>query len=143
MEKLKYKEMVEKASPNSNLKLNCINAFWIGGSICVIGEMITQWFLNSEFALDDARMYTSVVLIFFGVLMTGIGVYDKLGKHAGAGSVVPITGFANSVAAPAMEFKKEGFIFGVGAKIFVIAGPVIVYGILSSMVVGIFYYLMR
>jgi stage V sporulation protein AC len=135
--------MVEKSSPNTNLILNCLNAFWTGGLICVIGQFITNSFLNLGCDIDIARTITSVILIFIGILLTGLGVYDEIGKIAGAGSVVPITGFANSVAAPALEFKKEGFIFGVGAKMFIIAGPVIVYSTLTSVIVGIFYYLSK
>ena len=141
--KNKFKQMVEQSSPNTNFLINCLNAFWIGGLICVIGQFITNFFLKMDFDIDISRAMTCVILIFFGVLLTGLGVYDKIGKHAGAGSIVPITGFANSVAAPALEFKREGFIFGVGAKIFVIAGPVIVYGTLASVIVGIFYYLSK
>ena len=136
----KYQKMVEKSSPNTNLGLNCLNAFWTGGLICVIGQFITNSFLNFGFDLEIARTITSVILIFIGILLTGLGVYDEIGKVAGAGSIVPITGFANSVAAPALEFKREGFIFGVGAKMFIIAGPVIVYSTLTSVIVGIFYY---
>lgn len=141
--KAKYQKMVEKSSPNTNLGLNCLNAFWTGGLICVIGQFITNSFLNLGCDIDIARTITSVILIFIGILLTGLGVYDEIGKIAGAGSVVPITGFANSVAAPALEFKKEGFIFGVGAKMFIIAGPVIVYSTLTSVIVGIFYYLSK
>ncbi len=141
--KAKYQKMVEKSSPNTNLILNCLNAFWTGGLICVIGQFITNSFLNLGCDIDIARTITSVILIFIGILLTGLGVYDEIGKIAGAGSVVPITGFANSVAAPALEFKKEGFIFGVGAKMFIIAGPVIVYSTLTSVIVGIFYYLSK
>ena len=106
----------------------------------MIGEFITNYFLNLGYELEVARTFCSVILIFFGVILTGFGVYDKIGKFAGAGSIVPITGFANSVAAPALEFKKEGYIFGVGAKMFLISGPVIVYSTLASVIVGIFYY---
>lgn len=141
--KAKYQKMVEKSSPNTNLILNCLNAFWTGGLICVIGQFITNSFLNLGCDIDIARTITSVILIFIGILLTGLGVYDEIGKIAGSGSVVPITGFANSVAAPALEFKKEGFIFGVGAKMFIIAGPVIVYSTLTSVIVGIFYYLSK
>lgn len=140
MDKKKYQEQVDKMSPKTNLLLNCFNAFWTGGLICVIGEFITNYFLNLGYEPEIARTFCSVILIFCGVLLTGLGVYDKIGKIAGAGSIVPITGFANSVAAPSLEFKKEGYIFGVGAKMFLIAGPVIVYSTLASVIVGIFYY---
>ncbi len=138
--KAKYQKMVEKSSPNTNLGLNCLNAFWSGGLICCLGQFFTNSFLNFGCDLEIARTLTSVTLIFIGVILTGFGIYDEIGKVAGAGSVVPITGFANSVAAPALEFKREGFIFGVGAKMFIIAGPVIVYSTLTSVIVGIFYY---
>ena len=140
IDKKKYQDAVEKMSPKTNIFLNCFNAFWSGGLICVIGEFITNYFLNLGYELEVARTFCSVILIFFGVILTGFGVYDKIGKFAGAGSIVPITGFANSVAAPALEFKKEGYIFGVGAKMFLISGPVIVYSTLASVIVGIFYY---
>lgn len=137
----KYQKMVDQSSPSTNLGLNCLNAFWSGGLICVIGQFITNTFLNSGYDIEISRTLTSVILIFIGILLTGFGIYDEIGKIAGAGSVVPITGFANSVAAPALEFKREGFIFGVGAKMFIIAGPVIVYSTLTSVIIGIFYYL--
>lgn len=139
----KYQKMVEKSSPNTNLFLNCLNAFWSGGLICVIGQFITNSLLNFGCDLEISRTLTSIILIFIGIILTGFGIYDEIGKIAGAGSVVPITGFANSVAAPALEFKKEGFIFGVGAKMFIIAGPVIVYSTLTSVLVGIIYYLSK
>lgn len=143
MAKQKYQKLVEKTTPNSRLLLNCIKAFIIGGLLCCLGQYISKICLSLGIDKDAAGMYTSVILIFLGVLFTGFGLYDKLGKFAGAGSIVPITGFANSVAAPAIEFKKEGFILGVGARMFIIAGPVIVYGVLSSVIIGIVYYFMR
>lgn len=143
MAKQKYQKLVEQTTPNSKLLTNCIKAFIIGGLICCLGQFISNMCISSGLSKDAAGMYTSVILVFLGVLFTGFGLYEKLGKFAGAGSVVPITGFANSVAAPAIEFKKEGFILGVGAKMFIVAGPVIVYGTLSSIIVGIVYYFMR
>ncbi len=139
----KYGEMVKAASPNSKLGVDCVKAFIVGGIICILGQFITNILLNYGLSKDSASMYTTIILIFLGVLLTGLGVYEKLGKFAGAGSIVPVTGFANSVAAPAIEFKKEGFIFGVGAKMFIIAGPVVLYGTLTSILVGIIYYFMR
>ncbi len=139
----KYKKMVEKASPNSNIVSDCLKAFLVGGFICTVGQFINNYFVNRGFEKDDASMYTSIILILIAVLLTGFGVYDKFGKFAGAGSVVPITGFANSVAAPAIEFKKEGYILGVGAKIFLVAGPVILYGVLTSVIVGLIYYFVK
>lgn len=143
-EKIKqYEKMVEKASPNSHIFLDCIKAFLVGGIICTIGQFIMNILLNNGFSRDDSSIYTSVILIGIASLLTGLGLYPKLGKFAGAGSIVPITGFSNSVTAPAIEFKKEGYILGVGAKIFTIAGPVILYGTLTSMIVGIIYYISK
>lgn len=138
--KKKYQELVNTVSPNSRLLANSVKAFVVGGLICDLGQLIQNTLTGMNVSKDDAGMYTSIILIFISVLLTGLGLYGKLGKFAGAGSVVPITGFANSVAAPAIEFKREGYVLGVGAKMFVIAGPVILYGTLASIVVGIFYY---
>lgn len=131
-----YDKMVKKSSPNSKTFQNCIKAFLIGGLICAIG----QGFINlyAFLGLDEksAKTLTSVTLIFLGIFMTAIGVYDKIARHAGAGTLVPITGFANSMSSPAIEFKAEGFITGLGAKLFIIAGPVIVYGVSASIIYG-------
>jgi stage V sporulation protein AC len=136
-----YAKMVKKASPNSPLFLNCLKAFFVGGLICALGQVLHVAFENMGASKDSAGAYVAMSLIFLAVLLTGLGVFDNLVKFAGAGAAVPITGFANAMAAPAIEFKKEGYIFGVGAKIFIIAGPVIVYGTLASMVVGTLYYI--
>jgi len=136
-----YGEMVKQASPNSHLWTDCLKAFLVGGAICLLGEAIMKGYAHMGLDKEQSGMMMSVTLIFAAALLTGLGLYEKLGKIAGAGSVVPITGFANSVAAPAIEFKKEGFIFGVGAKMFVVAGPVIVYGTLTSVIIGIIHYL--
>lgn len=141
--KEKFQAMVDEVSPKSHLLSDCIRAFMSGGFICVVGQFLHNSFMALGASQDDAGMYMAVLLIFLGALLTGIGVYDKIGLFAGAGSIVPITGFANSVAAPAIEFKKEGYVLGVGAKMFVVAGPVIVYGTLTSVLVGILYYFMR
>ena len=141
--KQEYQKMVEKASPNSHIVLDCVKAFVIGGLICCVGQIITNLFEYYGFSQNDLGIYTSSVLIFIASFMTGMGWYSKLGKFAGAGSIVPITGFSNSITSPAIEFKKEGYILGVGAKIFIIAGPVILYGILTSMAVGIIYYILK
>ncbi|GHU50742.1 stage V sporulation protein AC [Clostridia bacterium] len=141
--KEKYKEMVKETAPKSKTTANSFRAFIVGGGICVIGQIIHNLCLSAGAGRDSAGTYTAVVLIFLGCLLTGLGIYDKIGKFAGAGSVVPITGFANSVSAPAIEFKKEGYVLGVGAKIFVVAGPVIVYGTISSIIVGLIYYFTR
>ena len=142
-EKARFQQMVKEASPNSHLLADCTKAFVVGGVICVVGQFLTGSFMNAGFAKTDASMYTSVILIFAAVLLTGIGVYDKLGKFAGAGTIVPITGFANAVAAPAIEYKREGYVLGVGAKMFTVAGPVIVYGLAASIVCGAIYYIVR
>lgn len=138
--KQKYKKMVEKASPDSPIFTNCLKAFLVGGIICVIGEIINNIFKYYGFSKEDCGLYTSSILIVVASLLTGTGLYSRLGKFAGAGSIVPITGFSNSVTSPAVEFKKEGFVLGVGAKIFLIAGPVILYGVVTSMLVGVIYY---
>ena len=136
-----YDELVKRLTPNSNYVQGYVRAFWVGGTICVIGQLISmagEKLLNMT--SSSAAMFTSVVLIFLGTTLTGIGVYDDIGRNAGAGSVVPITGFANSMASPAIEFRREGLITGVGAKLFVVAGPVLVYGISASVAAGLIYY---
>ena len=142
-DKQRYAEMVEAASPGSTVGVNCIKAFLVGGSICAIGQIIHNALLAQNFTNDDAGLITAGILIVAAILLTALGLYNKLGKHAGAGSVVPITGFANAIAAPAIEYKGEGLILGVGAKMFVIAGPVIVYGAMASVLVGLVYYFVR
>lgn len=138
----RYERMVKALTPNSNYAQGYFRAFWVGGVICAFGQLIS---LLGEKALglpeSSASMLTSVTLIFLGTTLTGLGVYDDIGHYAGAGSIVPITGFANSIAAPAIEFKREGLVLGVGAKLFALAGPVLVYGIASSIVVGILYWI--
>lgn len=138
--KQKYDKMVKKASPNSPVFTNCIKAFVSGGIICTIGQVILNYVGKSSFTEDEAALITSIILILASAILTGLGLYEKLGKYCGAGTIVPITGFANSVISPAIEFKKEGMVFGMAAKMFLIAGPVIVYGTLTSMAVGILYY---
>ncbi len=134
-----YEEYVEKKSPNSPILKNCFNAFWVGGLICTIGQFILEYckYIN----LDTQISYTvvSVVLIFLSAFLTALNIFNKIGKFAGAGSLVPITGFANSIVSPAMEYKSEGYVLGVGAKMFTVAGPVLVYGISTSVIVGIIY----
>lgn len=138
-----YDKMVSQFTPPSSIFKNCIKAFIIGGLICVIGQFVMNFFISQGFDKQMVANSTSIVMIFLGAFLTGIGVYDKIGDHAGAGSVVPITGFANSIVSPAIEFKREGFVLGVGAKMFTIAGPVLVYGISSSIIVGIIYYFLK
>ncbi len=141
LSKKEYAELVSRLTPASNEKRSLLNAFLVGGFICSIGQFIRYFFmLELKIEGDDLAAATSVVLIFIGVLLTGLGVYDQIGKHAGGGSIVPITGFANSVASPAMEFSREGYIYGMAAKMFVVAGPIIVYGVSASVLVGLVYY---
>lgn len=141
--KKEYKEMVEQISPNSPLLLNCIKAFLVGGTICIIGQFIHNFFTNMGIGEEPTSAFTVITLVFLGVFLTGFNLYSRLGRFAGGGSIVPITGFANAVASAAMEFKKEGAILGLGARIFAIAGPVICYGIFSSFIVGIVYYILK
>lgn len=123
MQKQEYKTYAEKKSPNSPLWLNMLKAFLIGGLICVLGEGVRSFYTNWGLSLEEVAAATSITMVFLGVLLTGIGIYDNIAKHAGAGTLVPITGFANSVASPAIEYKSEGYVLGVGAKMFIIAGP--------------------
>lgn len=138
-----YREYIEKKSPKSKLLRNTIRAFIVGGAICVIGQFINSYFRSRGMDNDIAGSLTSITMIFLGALFTGLNIYDDLGKFAGAGSIVPITGFANSIVSPAMEFKNEGYVMGVGAKMFIVAGPVLVYGISVSIITGIVYYLLK
>ena len=133
-----YNRYVARISPKSPIGKDCLNAFWIGGSICVIGQLLLN-FYGKTVGLDEttAGAATSVTLIFLSALFTGLGLYGRLAKHAGAGTLVPITGFANAVVSPAIEFQSEGYITGTAVKMFTIAGPVIVYGITASVVYGV------
>ena len=137
-----YGEKVKRLTPNSNTPRDCLRAFWVGGVICCVGQALNMLGERLDLCEMTAPMFTSVVLIFIGTTLTGIGVYDRIGRYAGAGSVVPITGFANSVCAPAMEFRREGMVMGLGAKLFTVAGPVLTYGITASVAVGIIYYVL-
>ena len=119
----------------------CLRAFWVGGVICCIGQAVTIFGSGVlKLNLVASGMFTPSVMVFLGTTLTGLGVYDRIGEYAGAGSIVPITGFANSVAAPAMEFRREGLVLGLGAKLFLLAGPVITYGVTTSIVIGLIYY---
>lgn len=138
-----YNKMTSKASPNSKIFKNCTMAFLIGGLICTIGQGILNILKNSGLDLKEARALTSVALVFLGAFLTALGLYDNIAKHAGAGSLVPITGFSNSIVAPAIEFKSEGYVMGIGSKMFVIAGPVLVYGISASVLYGIIFYIVE
>ncbi|AIF51525.1 stage V sporulation protein AC [Pelosinus sp. UFO1] len=141
MQQEKYQSKVDNLTPKPPLLKNICWAFIVGGIICTLGQLITDYFVGLGFVKKEASAYSTVVLVFLGSFLTGLGLYDDLGKRAGAGSIVPITGFANSIVAPAMEFKREGYVFGVGAKMFVIAGPVLVYGMITSFIIGLIYWL--
>ena len=137
-----YMNYVKGISPKTNEKRSLFNAFWVGGLICSIGQTFRLVLENfAGLTGDELGAYVSMIMIFLGALLTGLGVYDRIGKFAGGGSIVPITGFANSVVSPAMEFKTEGYIYGTAAKMFVIAGPIIVFGVASSVLVGILYFI--
>ena len=142
MTKQEYSKYVKKVTPTKSLPLNMLKAFFVGGIICTIGQIILNYLLSLDFNKQDAASILSIILIGGSVLLTGLGLYSRLGNFAGAGSLVPITGFANSVASAAIEYKKEGQVFGIGCKIFTIAGPVILYGIISSWIAGLVYYLL-
>jgi stage V sporulation protein AC len=140
MTKDEYQKYVNKKYPNSKLLRNVFRAFLVGGLICVVGQLFTNLLKQEGFSSDTVAPLTSMIMIFLGATFTGLNVYDDLGRFAGAGSIVPITGFANSIVSPAMEYKSEGYVLGVGAKMFVIAGPVIVYGVSTSVIVGLIYF---
>ena len=135
-----YIAYVNSFDPPTKHFKNCFRAFMVGGLICCVGQALREVF-EKAFGLygDELAAAVSIVLIFLGTLLTGLGVYDRIGRNAGAGSIVPITGFANSVASPAMEFKAEGLVYGLAAKMFVVAGPIIVYGVLAGTAVGLIY----
>lgn len=137
--KEEYQTYVDQKTPNSPILKNCFNAFWVGGLICSIGQIIFE--ICKTRGVDETTSYTivSMILVFCSAFLTGLNVFNKIGKFAGAGSLIPITGFANSIVSPAMEYKSEGYVMGVGAKMFTVAGPVLVYGISSSIIVGIVY----
>ena len=136
-----YQNYVDKKSPNSPIIKNCFNAFWVGGLICSFGQLINEFCKYRNFNAQISGTIVSIFLIGISAFLTGLNIFNKIGKFAGAGSLVPITGFANSVVSPAMEYKSEGHIMGIGAKMFTVAGPVLVYGISSSIVYGILYFL--
>ena len=142
MTEKEYAKLVKDLSPKSPIWKDCINAFWIGGLICTIGQAILNGYLALGLEKEDASTAMSMTLVFLSALLTGLSLYDNIAKHAGAGTLVPITGFANAISAPAVEFKTEGFVLGVGAKMFTIAGPVIVYGVSASVVYGLIYWVL-
>ena len=141
MTEKEYGKLVQQRMPKSPLWKDCLGAFLIGGLICALGQVFLNWY--SSMGLDDtgAGTATAMSLVALSALLTGLSLYDNIAKFAGAGTLVPITGFANSIAAPAVEFKTEGFVLGVGAKMFTIAGPVIVYGVSASVVYGLIYWI--
>lgn len=141
MTEKQYGRLVKEMSPKSPMGRDCFNAFWIGGLICVLGQLLMNGYGALGMKEEQAGTAASMTLVALSALLTGLSVYDDIAKHAGAGTLVPITGFANSIAAPAVEFKTEGFVLGVGAKMFTIAGPVIVYGLAASVVYGFVYWL--
>lgn len=134
-----YQEYVNKKSPNSPIFKNCFNSFWTGGLICAIGQIIMEVCKYNGLDTTASSTIVSISLIFLSAFLTALNVFNKIGKIAGAGSLVPITGFANSIVSPAMEYKSEGYVMGVGSKMFTVAGPVLVYGISSSILIGIIY----
>lgn len=135
--KKEYKKMAQKASPGTNAVKNSSMAFLFGGGICTLGQIIRNIYMSFGFSLEDASTFVSITLIALSAILTALRVYDNIAKHAGAGTLVPITGFANSIVAPAMEFKNEGYVVGIGGKMFVIAGPVLVYGTTAAIVYGL------
>lgn len=135
-----YQSTIDQFSPKNEVFKNCCKAFVVGGIICTIGEAFANGYVFLGFSEPDAQTLATITLIFLSAVLTALNVYDKIGNFAGAGSIIPITGFANSMVSSAMEFKKEGYVMGMGAKLFSVAGPVIVFGTISSVVVGIIYY---
>ncbi len=138
-----YKDYVERKSPKSSLLKDMLLAYLFGGLICIVGEGLFDWIHYLGMGEQSAKTLTTIILVFLGAAFTAIGVYDKLANYAGAGTIVPITGFANAMASPAMEFKSEGIVVGVGAKMFSIVGGVILYGVSASIIYGLIYYFIR
>ncbi len=141
MTEKEYGKLVQSMAPKSPLWKDCLWAFVIGGLICTLGQVFTNWYSSLGLGETDAGTATSMTLVALAALFTGLSLYDDLAKHAGAGTLVPITGFANSIAAPAVEFKTEGYVLGTAAKMFTIAGPVIVYGLSASVIYGLIYWI--
>ena len=134
-----YQNYVDKKSPNSPILKNCFNAFWVGGLICSIGQIIMNFCNSRGLSQELSGTIVSIVLIALSAFLTGLNIFNRIGKLAGAGSLVPITGFANSIVSPSMEYKSEGYVMGVGGKMFTVAGPVLVFGISASIIVGLIY----
>lgn len=139
----RYARLVQKCAPKAPVLKNALAAFLVGGTICAIGQVFLNIFMANGLSLKEAGTFTSMVMVFLGALLTGLGVYDEIGRFGGAGSMVPITGFANSIVSPALEYKREGYVAGIGAKVFTIAGPVLLYGSLTSVLVGLVFYLVN
>ncbi len=135
--KQEYSDYVDKKSPNSPILKNCFNAFWVGGLICVIGQIIMDFCEYQGMDKTASSTVVSIILIAISAILTSLNIFNKIGKFAGAGSLIPITGFANSIVSPAIEYKSEGYIMGVGGKMFTVAGPVLVFGISASVIIGI------
>ncbi|MDE6089055.1 MAG: stage V sporulation protein AC [Oscillospiraceae bacterium] len=138
-----YQDMQKQVLPQSNVKVNTLKAFLIGGSICTIGQLLLNGFLNLGFTQEIAAAWTSITLVLCSAVLTGFGLYERMARHGGAGTLVPITGFANAIASSAIEAKTEGYVLGIGTKIFTIAGPVILYGCTASVIYGIIYFIMQ
>ena len=138
-----YDKMAKRASPSSPLLLDCLKAFLVGGLICCIAQGLTEWFKTTEMKEEEYKALVLLIVIAATAILTGFGVFDKIAKHAGAGTMVPITGFANSIVAPAMEFKTEGYVLGTAANMFSLAGPVIVFGCGSAVIYGLIAYIFK
>lgn len=141
MEKEEYKKLVQRVKPKPTLLKNGVMAFLAGGAICTIGQLLIDFFTAQGLGKQDAGLASSAILVFAAAFLTGLGIYDAIAKYAGAGTIIPITGFANSMVAPAMEFRSEGMVFGVGARLFTIAGPVLVFGIVAAWLAGFIAYI--
>lgn len=143
MNEQEYSEYIKQVTPTHNTPMNVMKAFLVGGVICTIGQALTNWFVSMGTAKEDASVWTLICLILGSIILTGWNIFPSIVKFGGAGAVVPITGFANSVVAPAIEYKKEGMVFGIGCKIFTIAGPVILYGTVASWACGVIYWILN
>ncbi|MTI84121.1 MAG: stage V sporulation protein AC [Firmicutes bacterium] len=141
IQKRQYKLLVDRVKPRPTLARNVFWAFVVGGSICLVGQFISVFFSSLGLSLEETGAATASTLVFLAAVLTGLGYYDEITKLGGAGGIVPITGFANAMVSPAMEYKTEGLVMGVGAKLFTVAGPVLVYGIVAAWLVGLIYYL--
>lgn len=138
-----YEKFIKDKMPKPKVFSNSVKAFIVGGLICDVGQFINNILKGAGLDKEGVSSGAAIILVFLGAFFTGLGIYDKIGRFAGAGSIVPITGFSNSIVSPAMEFKREGYVFGVGARMFTVAGPVLVYGISTSVIVGVIYYLFK